>query len=92
MNMRNWRNEEISIEELKEKADKLAEQNQSLTILSAIDCIIELAEDSGLCKEFMTWVDRYASYLANRQNITNGADGWNTHCHHQPGRELRQGF
>ena len=70
MSMKSWKNEEISIEKLKEKADKLAEQNQSLTILSAIDCIIELAEDSRLCEEFMTWVNRYASYLANRQNIT----------------------
>ena len=58
------------LETLKERAMQMSEKYKKLNIMSAITCIIELAEDSNLCDEFFRVADRYLAYLAARQGIT----------------------
>jgi len=59
-----------SIETNEDVETLLVAEDQELTLLSAINCIITLAEDSGLSKEFMEKADRFISYVSERQGIT----------------------
>ena len=45
-------------------------ENEELTLLSAVNCIVTLAEDSGLRASFFEKADRFISYVCERQGIT----------------------
>jgi hypothetical protein len=46
------------------------DDNEELTLLSAINCIVTLAEDSELSTLFFEKADRFITYLSERQGIT----------------------
>ena len=46
------------------------DDGQELTILSAINSIVTLAEDSELSSMFFEQADRFITYLSERQGIT----------------------
>ena len=46
------------------------DEDEELTMLSAVNSIVTLAEDSALSKAFFEKADRYISYLSERQGIT----------------------
>ena len=48
----------------------LIDENKELTLLSAVNCIVTLAEDSGLRASFFEKADRFISYVCERQGIT----------------------
>ena len=46
------------------------DDNEELNLLSAINCIVTLAEDSELSTLFFEKADWFISYLSERQGIT----------------------
>ena len=61
---------DMDFEKLKQKARKLDEENPDLMMMSAIDCIVQLAEGSGFGEEFLSLSDRYITYLSDKQGIS----------------------
>lgn len=55
---------------LQKRADKLLKENGELTLLSATDCILELAEDSELSADFLKAADKFITFIAERQGIS----------------------
>ena len=47
------------------------DDGEELTLLSAINSIVTLAEDSELSTAFFEKADRFISYISERQDITN---------------------
>ena len=60
----------VDLETLKQRADKLDGENPEIMMMSAVDCVVQLAEDSGFSEDFLTIADKYVNYLAERQGIT----------------------
>lgn len=64
----------LKIQEQAEKNEELApdfiDENVELTLLSAINYIVTLAEDSGLSDSFFEKADRFITHLSERQGIT----------------------
>jgi len=56
--------------DLQERAEKIKSGDEKLTMLSAINNILELAEDSGLSTEFFELADTYIKYVSELQDIT----------------------
>lgn len=52
------------------ESDYMQDENAELTLLSAINAIVTLAEDSRLGQSFFDKADRYVTYLSERQGIT----------------------
>ena len=46
------------------------DENEELTMLSAVDLIVTLAEDSELSSLFFEKADRFITFLSERQGIT----------------------
>ena len=63
-------NYQVDLETLKQRADKLDGENPEIMMMSAVDCVVQLAEDSGFSEDFLTIADKYVNYLAERQGIT----------------------
>ena len=57
-------------EAIEELTPDLIGENEELTLLSAVNCIVTLAEDSGLRASFFEKADRFISYVCERQGIT----------------------
>ena len=51
-------------------APDFIDENEELTMLSAVNSIVTLAEDSELSTLFFEKADRFITYLSERQNIT----------------------
>ncbi len=60
---------DVDLGMLKQKAKLLGEQNPEIMMMSAIDCIVQLAEDSGFGNEFFDMADKYITYLSDKQGI-----------------------
>ena len=60
----------VDLEMLKKKAKHLEERNPEIMMMSAIDCIVQLAEDSGFENEFFDVANKYITYLSDRQGIS----------------------
>lgn len=46
------------------------DENEELTLLMAVNCIVTLAEDSELSSSFFEKADRFITYFSERQGIT----------------------
>ena len=55
---------------LQKRAEEMLKECGELTLLSASNCILELAEDSELSEEFFKVADKFITYLSNRQRIS----------------------
>ena len=64
----------LKIQEQTEMNEDMApdfiDENEELTMLSAVNSIVTLAEDSELSTLFFEKADRFITYLSERQNIT----------------------
>ena len=60
----------LKIQEQDEMQPDFVDDGQELTMLSAINYIVTLAEDSGLNAMFFEQADRFITYLSERQGIT----------------------
>lgn len=60
----------VDLETLKQRADKLDGENPEIMMMSAVDCVVQLAEDSGFSEDFLTIADKYVNYLAEKQGIS----------------------
>ena len=49
---------------------EIIDENEELTLLSSVNIIVTLAEDSGLNAMFFEKADRFISYFSERQGIT----------------------
>ena len=57
-------------EKLKKRTEELAQEHQEMTLLNAINCILELAEDTSLSKEFWDASQVFANYVAERMQVS----------------------
>ena len=55
---------------LQKRAEEMLKECGELTLLSASNSILELAEDSELSEEFFKAADKFITYLSNRQSIS----------------------
>ena len=55
---------------MKQRAKELVKENKELTLLKAINCILELAEDSELSKVFWDASHVFTDYVAERMKIS----------------------
>ena len=60
----------VDMEMLKQKAKLLEEQNPDIIMMSAIDCIAQLAKESGFGNGFFDVASKYITYLADKQGIS----------------------
>ena len=56
--------------QLKKRANKLAKANKPMTVLKAVNCILELAEDAEMSEEFWVASKPFADYVAKRMKTS----------------------
>jgi hypothetical protein len=54
---------------VEEKKKDMPQADKGMSLLTAINCIVELAEDEGMSEEFMKAVEEYVGVLAKRQGL-----------------------
>ena len=59
--MKESMNCQVDLEILKQRADKLDGENSKIMMMSAVDCVVQLAEDSGFSEDFLTIADKYVN-------------------------------
>ena len=57
-------------EMMKKRAEELMKEHQEMTLLKAINCILELAEDSELSRDFWEASQGFTTYVAERMKVT----------------------
>ena len=56
--------------QMKKRANELARENRPMTLLKAVNCILDLAEDSEMSEEFWVASKPFANYVAQRMKIS----------------------
>ena len=57
-------------DQLKKRANELAKENKPMTLLKAVNCILDLAEDSEMSEEFWVASKPFANYVAKRMKTS----------------------
>ena len=57
-------------DQLKKWANELAKENKPMTLLKAVNCILELAEDTKMSEEFWVASKPFADYVAKRMKTS----------------------